>query len=368
MTATLANSPKLECWRRLAAAASLAPSAENTQPWRFIADGQRLVICLDKSRTLRSDVDGMLDLTSVGACLENAVVAARHAGFEPRVGYFPEVQGRDDQSELWPAAELALTPGGDDDPLFDVLGDRCTCRRMDGRRPVEQSHLARLAAAASPFENVRLDWIVGRPAMRRLAKLVGLGNRLRFEHEPFHAEFYQNMRFSRDEAQHTRDGLDAATLQLPAGVGGVLRFMRIWRRTRLANIFGYSRVVGRQAYRETLASGALGVLSVDDSSPEAFLDGGRALERVWLTATAHGLGLHPAASVAVFLAYARRTDGTRLLPSHRRMVRHMHEAFDAQAPHLGGRTVQMVFRLGYAERPQVRSLRRDIVDVFESAE
>ena len=44
---------------RMVEAASLAPSAENTQPWRFAIDSDRLLVGIDRSRTLASDVDDM---------------------------------------------------------------------------------------------------------------------------------------------------------------------------------------------------------------------------------------------------------------------------------------------------------------------
>ena len=66
---------------RMIEAAILAPSAENTQPWRFAIDGDRLLVGIDRSRTLASDVDDMLTLTGIGAAIENAVIAARGKGW-----------------------------------------------------------------------------------------------------------------------------------------------------------------------------------------------------------------------------------------------------------------------------------------------
>lgn len=362
MTTATVPSADVDCLRRMVTAATLAPSAENTQPWRFLVEDERLLVGLDRTRILASDVDSMLDLTSIGAALENAVIASRQAGYEPSVTYLPEGDAWPGSGLVWPAAELQLEPGGEADPLYEVLGTRCTSRRMESR-PVARDALEELTQSARGFEGVRVDWVTDRCPMRQLAQLVGVGNRIRFEHRPFHAEFYHNMRFSPAEVQ-SGDGLDVATLQLPLGVAGVLRLMRSWGRICAANWLGFSRAVGRQASQETFTSGALGVLTVETPSADAFLRGGRALERIWLAATAAGLGLHPAASLAVFLAYARRTDGARLLPGHRPLVRQMNTRFDACLPHLAGRTVQMVFRLGYADRPPVRSRRRAVDEVM----
>ena len=346
-------------FRRVVDAAALAPSAENTQPWRFLLHGDRLTVCLDGARQLESDVDHMLDLTSLGACIENAVIACREMGREPQIRYLLDADELTAPSDAIPIAELSLGQLTDADPLFESLGKRCTSRRMDAARPVEGSTLAKLTTASAGY-SVQVDWITDRRQVRCLSALVGLGNRIRFEHRPFHAEFYRNIRLDSQAANRTRDGLDVATLQLPFGQPMILRLMQAWRLVQLGNCFGFSRAVERQGRKETLGSGALGILSVASRKPHDFLQGGRVLERVWLNATALGLGLHPAASLPVFLAYANHPASRTLSRRHRRLVAEMKARFEGCLPHLRGRTIQMLFRLGYAEPPKMRSLRRPV--------
>ena len=95
-----------------------------------------------------------------------------------------------------------------------------------------------------------------------------------------------------------------------------------------------------------------------------FVQGGRALERLWLTATRLGLCFHPTASLPVFLAYAR-AGSPQLMPRHRKLVADISKRFDRLFPVLTDRTVQMAFRVGYGPRPPVRSLRRKIDDVLQ---
>src|SRR5256885_43272 len=55
----------------LAAAATLAPSPDNNQPWRLVTGDDTLEIQLDRSRSLPSDVNGMFDLTAIGCDASN---------------------------------------------------------------------------------------------------------------------------------------------------------------------------------------------------------------------------------------------------------------------------------------------------------
>lgn len=339
---------------RMIEAAILAPSAENTQPWRFKIDEDRLLVGIDRSRTLASDVDDMLTLTGIGAAIENAVIAARGQGLEPHVAYAhgdTPLEGDFDA-----VAEIATAPAETHDPLYPFLSKRCTTRRLTAE-PIAPEVLQRLAAAAAEFPEVRVDWLTSQAEIKPIAKLVGLGNRMRFEHEPFHREFYDNVRFTPEEVAATRDGLDVKTLQLPPGVAGILHALRKWPRMRAANWLGFSRAVARQAAAEVCCSSAVGVLSVDAATPECFLNGGRALERIWTATTAAGLGFHPTASLPVFLAYAQRTDGRKLPSQHRELAAEMLRRFRKRLPRLADRPIQMVFRVGVAGNAPPRSLR-----------
>ena len=71
-------------------AAILAPSYWNAQPWRFEVDANELRLTLDPGRTLPfCDPDQRFALLSLGAALENLLVAARAWGLQPAVQYLP---------------------------------------------------------------------------------------------------------------------------------------------------------------------------------------------------------------------------------------------------------------------------------------
>src|SRR5262245_33762018 len=78
---TEAGSTPVDVARSLIGAAILAPSHWNTQPWRFESEGQTIRIVVDRQRALREiDPDGRSLYLSVGAALENLLIAARSYG------------------------------------------------------------------------------------------------------------------------------------------------------------------------------------------------------------------------------------------------------------------------------------------------
>ena len=103
--------------------AGRAPSVHNTQPWRFVARGDRIEFWTDPSRNLDVlDPDGRARHISCGAALLHARVAAARAGYAATVTVVPD-EGQPDH-----LADLALTPA-DPQPSDRELGDAIAARR-----------------------------------------------------------------------------------------------------------------------------------------------------------------------------------------------------------------------------------------------
>jgi len=351
----------------LVRAAVLAPSPDNNQPWRFVSQGDRLLLYLDPQRSLPSDVNRMYDLMGLGAAVENVCVRARQASCEPHVDYASAPLGSAEMDISQPTATVTLASGGKPDPLFPYLATRCTCRKLYSTRSLSEDCLDHLAQAARRFTNVQLDWITDRPRIRSFARLLAVSDRFRFEYEPFHKEIFRQLRFSAQEAQRTRDGLDVQTLELPPGAGFILRRLRPWKRMELIHRLGLGRLLTLPSVLSVWKSGALGVLSIPEPAIPYFLEAGRSLQRIWLAADKENLALQPLGSLAIFLGQMEQLQGSNLTAAHRRLATRLGQRIRQIVPSIAQRTLSMVFRLGHASRPDVRSLRRPAEEVFVDA-
>ena len=351
----------------LVRAAILAPTPDNNQPWLFASGAGELRVYLDPARSLPSDVNSMFDLVGLGAAVENIVLAARHAGFAANVDYGPASGGPGGEGDARLVARLNFDAGSEPDPLFAHLGDRCTCRKMYSTRPIAPECLERLSAAAGAFSETQLDWVTDRSRIRAIARLIAGSDRIRFEYEPFHNEIFRQLRFSAEEAEQTRDGLDLRTLEMPPGAGVLLRMLKPWSRMKWIHRLGLGGLLTLPSVLAVLRSGAIGVLSLPSPSATAFLRGGQAFQRLWLAAQAEQLALQPLGSPAIFFAHVEQLQGQRLCQRHTARVRQLIQRFGSLIPSIGNRTVLILFRLGHAARPGVRSLRREADCVFDSS-
>src|SRR4051794_16158139 len=91
--------------------AGLAPSVHNTQPWRFVVDGDAIEARADPSRQL-----GYLDPTgrqlhiSCGAAIEFAYLAARSVGRDCDVALLPDPGDHELLARLMLGGEQPATP------------------------------------------------------------------------------------------------------------------------------------------------------------------------------------------------------------------------------------------------------------------
>jgi nitroreductase len=343
--------------------ATLAPSPDNNQPWQFEAasDGS-VTLFHDLSRALPSDVDFMFSMIALGAALENLCIAGQERGWHPHVEDLPQAQSAGKPGE--PIAMVRFSAGGTSDPLYPFLAQRATCRKPYARQPVAEAARNTLAAAVKRFPETALHWVSEREGIARLAWLVAATDRIRVEYQPFHEELYRQLRFTAAEAEATRDGLDVRTLELPSFALGLLRRLRPWRRMRMLNRFGLSKLLGVASAQLVKDSGTVGLMTTGVTTRQGYLQAGRAFQRVWLSATQLGLRLHPLGSIPIFLSLLQRKQGAGLAPGHRAVLERVAPPFFEIFPAAAGRGLVLLFRLGEAEPPAVRSLRRPVSAVL----
>lgn len=339
-------------------AAVHAPSGDNCQPWRFRLKDNRI------SLYLRPEVDQSLfnveqyaSLIACGAAIENMRLAATRYGFDGRIEYFPRPKDPLRIADLDFKATAVV-----EDPLQRYIPERHTNRTAYDGRAIEPSVLAAMAAQCKPIPGVELEMITDHERRQEIAHLVWQADRIRLENQQLHAHFMRMVRFSVDSAWNRRDGLPLSNLE--AGQGGdlFLRLTRSWPVMKAFNHLGASRMIARISYNGILQASAVGILKCRDHHPSSFLEGGRALQRIWLAATRAGLDFQPMTAVTLF--WLRWQLGIReafpasqqrqleaIWPAYERLLAGNLAAYKGQV---------MLFRIGHGKRVSGRTLRRPI--------
>jgi nitroreductase len=301
--------------------AILAPSTRNTQPWAFSVQGNRIHLLADLRRGQAIADPGRRELyISLGCALENLLVAAEHFRFRHGVTYFPEA-GRE---EL--VATVLLAPGG-----------------LPAR--------ARAGATLSAILHRHNDNSVLRPVplpeqiVRRLTACCV---------EP-------DLQVHLTDDHHFRRWIDALTLEAdriefadPAfrkelgywigqGVFGAAPFAAQVERMAVSRL-DLGESVAQQDHAIVDSAATLGLICASGDSHLVHVRVGQLFERLWLTATAMGVTIHPMSQT--MRRKELRSAVTELLPPP-------------------GWTPQHLFRLGFSARHgEHHTPRRPVDDVI----
>jgi hypothetical protein len=358
--------------RKLVAEASRAPSGGNRQPWRWVARGERLLLLADESRISGvTDFEGLGAIVALGAAAESLVLAAHRDGFEVRLAPFPE------GSSSSTVASFEFEPGRDGDTTiragdfeshsFDALaqhlGERSTARHLGDRRPLLLDELGALTDAAESMDGVRLRLLTQRADIEAMAELIGKGDRLRLLDPVLLREMLSELRWSRREASESNEGLEVESLALSVSDRAGLEMCRYPESLALLSEWGLGRSLAKLGRKTAAASSALGLLTVESSRREAFFAGGRAMQRLWLTAHGLKLALHPVTFLPYAFARVRHAGGRGFGERTVRGLAELREPY-ARRFRLRDEGEVLLFRLSEAGPGGVRSLRRPVDEVL----
>ncbi|MBL9012923.1 MAG: hypothetical protein JNL83_02035 [Myxococcales bacterium] len=318
--------------RNAVAAAVMAPSSHNTQPWRFRIAGDALELHADPKRQLLViDRDCRQLVESCGCALMNARVAIRAMGHEEHLTVIPP--GPDLPVHLATVRlGAAREPTALDRELMHAIPRRGTNRRSFLARPVPEPVIDELRALTTRegAELARLD--PGQKAA--LATLVEEADTRQFSSGMFREEL---MSWLSPPGSRRRDGIPFEEKEY--GSPRAFALAKIMRSPMLGELFG--------TLEESLVRGspAVVVLGTERDDPAAWLACGQALEVVLLHATAQGLA---ASFLNQVLELADlRTRVAKLVP-------------EVGYP-------QMILRIGVPAEPIHRvSPRRDFRDVLDA--
>jgi hypothetical protein len=234
----------------------------------------------------------------LGAAAESLVLAAHAEGIE--VG----LAASEEAGELVAYFDLGASAGTAEPHPFDALEAylerRHTDRRLGDTTGLSPEQWEDLQVAARSIDGVGLHLVTDRGQIEELATLIGQGDRLRILDPGLSREMFAELRWTRAEAEATGDGLEVDSLALPATDRAGLELCRKPEALALVAEWGLGSGLVRLGQRWASASSALGLLTVKPADRTAYFRAGRAMQRLWLTAVASGLALHP----LTFLPYA----------------------------------------------------------------
>ena len=298
--------------------AILAPSSHNSQPWKFNVSDDEILLYADRSRWLSvADTDKREMYISLGAALENLILAAEHFGYNCTVSAFP---GEEDLVALISLQEVIPAPSNA--ALFPAITSRQTNRNPYEMQALSQAERDRLLSSGSHPE-VAVFLSQDPDTIEAFRELVVEADGI----------LYSDINYKSELGRWLGQGVMG-----PSGL-----------KAKLAQLEVVFLDVGPEQIRQDSKlinrTRCIGFISTAENNSLSSLQAGQVLERLWLAATASGISLHPMSQPLEVPEIKGRL--AAMIPA------------DSQK-----RVVQQTFRLGYAAPAGGPSNRRPLETVL----
>jgi len=351
--------------KELVSAVAAAPSPGNNQPWKWYYDGKNLYLFHDIQRSESfGDFQNMASYMTFGTAIENLVLKGKDLGI--RV-----------VESLFPLADVPLLIGAfsfiysaiEKDELSHFLTVRCTNRKKGNGGKLTDNMIEDLQRAVGDFNNVKLKVVARGEQIQQLASIAGEAEKLRLFIPQGHYELFEKeLRWTQQEATETNDGLDIRTLELNPKDAIGFRVARDPMAVNLVAEWGLGRALENMTADLMRTASAVGLVVVSEFDRTALVEAGKAIERIWLSATKNKISMQPV--LASVLHFARLTHGKEAagMPIWiRNRFGELKKEFDDIFHQVNSEESVFLFRLFSGDDPQVKSLRLDTDQFFYSS-
>ena len=351
--------------KELVNAAVSAPTAGNNQPWKWLYRNGRLFLFHDRSRSVSfGDYKDIASFLGMGAALENLELQAHQKSLGTVLHVFPLA----DNKRLVAAVHFVAAPVKTlyhPEKLATYIGERYTNRNLGLRTPIDAKVYGYLKDAVLSVAGADLLIRNSAEDLEELANIMSAADRLRLLHPDGHYEFYnKELRWDNEHSRVTADGIDISTVDItPSEVVG-LKLVRDPMVAQLLADWNAGRGLERLARKSISAASAIGLITMPAFSSNDYLSGGRAVQRLWLTATDNGVSLQPMVAATLHFARLNHGDAEGMPEFMKSEFTSLFKRFERVFPEIKGREEIFLFRLSIAEKPAVKSYRLPLEKVL----
>ncbi|MBN2654284.1 MAG: hypothetical protein JXR79_04120 [Nitrospirae bacterium] len=335
-----------------------APSSWNCQPWRFEVKGNviKILNLSDRDASLYNYLQRS-SLLAHGALIENVILTSKATGFDPELRLFPDKKRPNLIAEL---ELLAGTPKKD--PLFEFIPKRTTNRKPYSAAALSSKEKNSLLNQAFWFPHLSFKIADTDEKKEELSSIIGFNNSICLRNRALHKSLFENMRWTKNEAEQSKDGLYIKNLGLSYIEQMILRTVKTWSMANLMNKLGLSTIASIKGRKLCSSSAAICIITAPDDSALNFIDSGRLMQRLSLDAARMGLSaqIETGSAMLIQRILADAYDG--ISKSEAKDVMHHYKILKSVF-NLSEDTIMLFLRIGRSEHSASTSLRKTAEEI-----
>jgi molybdopterin/thiamine biosynthesis adenylyltransferase len=351
---------------KLVTAAAAAPSTGNDQPWKWFYKKGTLYLFHDEFRSFSfGDFRKTASFISFGAAYENLNIHAISLGLEPYCTLFP------DQSTEKLVATIRFKKLRENNhveilkSLDQAIFKRHTNRILAPKAQISDDLLARLKTLCESIPGAKLKFFTEDEDLRGLAMIIGACDKIRLLNPEGHYDFvHREMRWTNEDAERTRDGIDIQTLGLGNSLMAAMGVIRSEKVINAVKEFGGGNALGMLAMRTISTASALCLVSLPGYNLKNFFDGGRAMERLWLEATNLNLAIHPLISPLYLFSRILHGEGEGLDDENIEQLRVLRQQFNKITQSADTDSEVFLAKIAVADVPRIKAHRLPLENIL----
>jgi len=354
-----ALSPDRDTIENLVRAACAAPSTGNDQPWKWLYTDGTLYLYHDEYRSFSfGDFKKIASYISFGAAFENLYIHALTQGLEAHYEFMPYGSNERLVAAIRFTAVNNTAQSGLLTPLDSSIPNRLTNRNPSPKSEIEKGKLEELTALAQSIDGAKLQWFTDDATLAALAEIIGACDRIRLLNMQAHHDFvYHEMRWTSEDAEKRRDGIDIKTLGLSNSQLAALNVIKNANVVRTINKIGGGKALDMLAKRSVNAASALCLITLPQHNLQNFFEGGRSMERFWLGATSLNIAVHPVISPLYIFPRVVRGNGEGLTADNVEELKGLRKKFMEITGLEDGRAEVFLAKVTIADKPSLKSFR-----------
>lgn len=349
------NTNMLEDIKKIIKAGTMAPSGDNSQPWRFeIKQNELRVFNLPDRDNPFLNFGQRGSYIAHGGLIENIDIAASNLGYDTDIVLFPD--NTDD--EFVARIIFERNENREKDLSYNFIFTRHTNRKPYKNDKLDSAQKEYIINSSDQIKDGFVKLIDDEEKKKTAGRSGSSAEIVILENKTLHGYLFDHVVWSEKEEKQKRTGLYINTMEFNPVQRTLFKLARNWHIMKLAIKIGFPKFIAKEDAKLYSTGAVLGVIVVKNSSKEDYIYAGRLMQRVWLKTEKMGLALQPVTATLFFMQRILANDMGNMTVHHIELLksayRDIQDVFDVKSG-----TIAMMFRIGYADEPTARSSRQE---------
>lgn len=262
----------------------MAPSGDNSQPWRFsVKDNVIFIHNKPLSDTSLYNYNQHANHVALGALIENINIASAEYGYDTEI------------KEVFTAEELVakislIKSNPKKNALFPFIKER-----HSNRKPHSLTDSKKIENFLSDIEGIAgvQSLTPKNERFKKISENIAVNEKIVLENKKMHDFLFSHITWSKKEDSKKR-GFYVKTLELKGPEFLAFKLFSKWRVLSFFNKFlPISDFISKQNSKTYNKTNLFLAITINKQAPASFLQAGRVMERVWLIATKYNLAIQP---------------------------------------------------------------------------